>query len=104
MVGVAVATFALGFAMLAPCWPCCSCQNSLGWHHVTLIVVISLVAGLVVLPGDRAVVIAGICMVAVPHSRWRSRRHHPWGLGHGLGHCRHWHSHRHHHCRSRCGV
>jgi len=96
---VTLATFVSGFAMPAPCWPRRSCRNSLGWHRVTLVVVVSLVAG-VVLPGDRAVVIAGIRTIAVPRSRWRSRRHHPWDLCR----CRHWRSHRHRRCRSRCGV
>ena len=37
-------------------------------------------AGVVVLLGVRAVVIAGIRAVALPGRRWRSRRHHPWGV------------------------
>jgi hypothetical protein len=75
---VAVATFASGFAATAPCWSrCCSCRDSLGWHHVALIVVVGLVAGVVVLLGVRAVVIAGIHAVGFPRCLWRSRRHHP---------------------------
>jgi hypothetical protein len=95
---VAVPTFASGFTTSTPCWPRRSCQDSLGWHRVALVMVVGLVAGVVVLPGVRTVVIAGIRAVALHPCHWHSRRHHPWRS------CRRrrWRSPRHRRCRSRC--